>query len=143
MAPIVGFDKAGMRTYRRRRWVLSRNMGSQTRRQAFTFLVMKSGPNRGKAGFVWQSLTGLTTVTSANVGALLPLRERTLNRIAACATEDRFTPQRASDQDQRTVQEIMDEADPPCSRTQVLVNNLLIIIVSTAFLIAFVWGFSS
>jgi hypothetical protein len=104
MAPIVGFDKAGMRTYRGRRWVLSRNMGSQTRRQAFTFLVMKSGPNRGKA---------------------------------------RFTPQRTSDEDQRTVQEIMDEADPPCSRTQVLVNNLLIIIVSTAFLIAFVWGFSS
>jgi hypothetical protein len=42
--------EAGMRTYRRQRWVLSRNMGSPTRRQAFTFLVMKSGPNCGKAG---------------------------------------------------------------------------------------------
>jgi acetolactate synthase-1/2/3 large subunit len=76
-----------------------------------------------------------------NVGALLPLRERTLNRIAARATEDRFTPQRPSNEDHRTVQEILDEADPICSRTQVLANNIWILIVCTAFLVAFVWIF--
>jgi len=78
-----------------------------------------------------------------NVGALLPLRERTLNRIATRATEDRFTPQHPSNEDHRTVQEIMDEADPACSRTQVLVNNIWIIIVCTAFWVAIVWIFST
>jgi acetolactate synthase-1/2/3 large subunit len=78
-----------------------------------------------------------------NAGALLPLRERTLNRIAARATEDRFTPQRPSNEDHRTVQEIMDEADPVCSRTQVLVNNIWTIIVCTALLAAFFWIFST
>jgi hypothetical protein len=59
------------------------------------------------------------------------------------ATDDRFTPQRPSNEDHRTVQEIMDEADPACSRTQILVNNILMTIVSTAFLVAFVWIFST
>jgi hypothetical protein len=78
-----------------------------------------------------------------SVGALLPLHERTLYRIAARATEDRFTPQRPSNEDHRTVQEIMDEADPVCSRTQVLVNNIWTVIVCAAFLVAFVWIYST
>jgi hypothetical protein len=37
----------------------------------------------------------------------------------------------------------MNEADPPCSQTQALVNNILIVVVFTAFLVAIVWGSSS
>jgi hypothetical protein len=53
------------------------------------------------------------------------------------------TPQRPPDEDQRAVAEIMNEADSPCSQTQALLNNLCIIIICTAFLVTFVWGFSS
>jgi hypothetical protein len=52
-------------------------------------------------------------------------------------------PQRPPDEDQRTIGDIMNEADPPRSQTQVLVNNFYIILVSTAFLVAIVWGSSS
>ena len=51
-------------------------------------------------------------------------------------------PQPPLDEDQRTIEEIMNEADRTCSQAQILVNNLLLVVFS-AFPIAFVWGFSS
>jgi hypothetical protein len=76
------------------------------------------------------------------VAAFLPRREGILNRIAARVTEDRHdvTPQRLPDEDRRTIEEIMNEADPPGSQTQFLLNNLLLIVGSTTFLAAIFWG---